>query len=207
MKRSKKLLLGALIILLLCGIAINSYASLDSLIARDAFGIHTYTSGVLLYDSKELQPRYGPDFKYQSDYRFEMKKGSFVRVFTITEKDGYQWALVEGSYNNMKSVWIYLLCYDPSRGKLIEIETPGKVISEGEPNYSVTECDYEDYSIRLGPGEQFPYMGVAYNSIRHPYVIGTCQGWALIELPYEDDAADNPSFFRGWIPKDVINQY
>ena len=210
MTRGRKYLAGIITFVVLCSSTITSYASLDSYMAKDVFGIHTYTSGTLLYDSADLQPRYGPGFQYQTDDRFEMKKGSSVRIFSITKKDGYTWALTEASYNE-GSVWIYLLCNDPVHGELIRIDSAEKVITEDEPNYSHNECYFfEDDPVRLGPGEQFPAMKT-YDHHCQSYVIATCQGWALIELRDDDfighDADGEPLYYRGWIPKDYIDQY
>jgi len=214
----KRKLRGFIVIVIaasLCLVMPKSFAMIDSMLAENSgiIRIHTYTTGVLKYNAAELFPRTGPGFEYEPEDGIDLKKGSEVRVLTISAKDDHLWGLVECETENSK-LWTYLLYEDPALGRTIDIADIRKVRSEHEPNRSYNSCDYESDSVRKGPGYQYPEKVQKADYMSYPTVVATCQGWVLLEFEkdfdlIESDSTDSTkvSYTRGWVPLRAIVQY
>ena len=186
----------------------TSFAVIETELSDTIIRFRGYSYGTLLYDSALLEPRYGPGLPYASDFRFDLKEGEKVRVFSIaSDEEGNQWVLAEGmtSKGLMRA---YILYYEESKSDYkIEIENPKALAQEFEPDYPTNECMIDDVPLRTGPGSEYLLMETGFDYDTDPVIIATNNDWVLVEYTESDEFSVIPRKYRGWVPFDAVLAY
>ena len=186
----------------------NAGALTEDLFSDTITVIRNYTYGTLLYDSAFLEPRYGPGIGYATDYRFDFREGTRVRIMTIArDASGNKWVMAEADTRD-GPMRVYLLYYNArSKEYTISIEDPGKLAVESEPDYNLDGCLLDDTPLRTGPGREYPLMRKGLDSEYGAAIVASNKGWVLVEYIEDETITETPLRYRGWVPFEAVIAY
>ena len=186
----------------------NACALTEDMFSDAITVIRNYTYGTLLYDSAFLEPRYGPGISYATDYRFDFREGTRVRIMTIArDSSGNQWVMAEADTKD-GPMRVYLLYYNArTKERTIAIDDPGKLATESEPLYNRDGCLLDDTPLRTGPGREYALMRKGIDSEYGAAIVASNKGWVLVEYIEDETRTETPLKYRGWVPFEAVIAY
>ena len=172
------------------------------------FALEGYTTGILLEDIADMDPRTGPGVLYESlaSWPFEVNKGDEIKILTQVYSGGILWVLAKVPSLVSRDVRCYLAAR--SDRQTIQFDSSAVPV-ECSPDSLVDEwlCSFYDcVTFRLGPWDDMPFVGPFYEPGATAWIVLTDGDWALVEASNRFDYRVKSGIYarRGWVPLEEL---